>query len=162
MDKYGDDVAIVFKHQPLPFHKNALGAALAMQAAHKQGKAWEMHDKMFEGEANRQKERGKEVTLTRENYKKYAEELGLDVDRFLKDLDDPALKQQIDDDQKVAAKIGARGTPRFYINGQVIVGARPYEDFERIIEQEIKAADELIKGGTPADQIYEKRAGQYK
>lgn len=162
MEKYGDDVAIVFKHQPLSFHQYALGAALAMQAANKQGKAWEMHDKMFEGEANRKQERVQETSLTRENFKQYAQQIGLDVDRFLKDLDDPALQQQITDDQKVATEVGARGTPAFYINGVALAGAQPLGAFTDIIDKELSAANELIKGGTPVDQIYEKRAGQYK
>jgi predicted DsbA family dithiol-disulfide isomerase len=133
-------------HQPLAFHDKAMDAALAMQAAHRQGKAWQMHDKMFE---NNQ-------ALARDDLDRYAKEIGLDVARFKKDMDDPKLKEEVLADQKVANSVGASGTPTFFINGRKLVGAQPTEQFVQVIDEELKKADELLKKGTPADKLYEK------
>ncbi|HZO15705.1 MAG TPA: protein kinase [Polyangiaceae bacterium] len=145
---YPEDVAIVFMHQPLPMHQRAMEAALALQAAHRQGKAWEMHDKMFENEK----------VLSREDLERYAREIGLDVARFKRDMDDPKVKQEVLDDQKIANQVGANGTPTLFINGRKLPGARPFSDFKPIIDDELAHADELIKGGTPLADVYEKRS----
>jgi protein-disulfide isomerase len=137
----------VFKHQPLPFHDKAMGAAQALQAANRQNKAWAMHDKMF---ANN-------TALTRDDLDKYAKEIGLDMAKFAKDMDDPKLKEEVLSDQKQANALGASGTPTFFINGRQLVGAVPFEQFKPLIEEEIKKADELIKAGTPLADVYKKR-----
>ena len=127
-EKYGNKVKIVFKHNPLPFHKDAPMASQAALAAGEQGKFWEMHDKMF---ANQK-------ALKRADLDKYAGEIGLNVDKFKKALDAEAYKAQIAEDQKLAASVGARGTPTFFINGKKLTGAQPYENFEKMIEEALK------------------------
>ncbi len=121
-----------------------MGAALAMQAAHRQGKAWPMHDRMFENIG----------ALARPDLEKYAGEIGLDVAKFKQDMDDPTVKQEVLADQKIANSVGAGGTPTFFINGRRLVGAKPFAEFKSIIEEQIKKADELIKKGTPKSQLY--------
>src|SRR4029079_12532939 len=96
-EQYGKDVVIVFKNQPLPFHDKAMGAALALQAANRQKKAWAMHDKMFEHN----------TALTPEDLEKYAKDIGLDVAKFKKDLEDPKLKDEIEADKKIGTSLGA-------------------------------------------------------
>jgi protein-disulfide isomerase len=145
-ETYGKDVAIVFVNQPLSFHDKARGAAQAFLAAHKQGKAWQMHDKMF---ANQQ-------ALLPADLEKSAQELGLDVARFKKDMADPATDKLIASDQALASSVGADGTPAFRINGREISGAQPFDAFKTIIDEEIKKADEMLKKGVPASQLYEK------
>ena len=145
-EKYGKDVAIVFVNQPLSFHDKARGAAQAFLAAHKQGKAWQMHDKMF---ANQQ-------ALLPADLEKTAGELGMDVARFKKDMADPATDKLIASDQALASASGADGTPAFRINGREISGAQPFDAFKTIIDDEIKKADALLKSGTPASQLYDK------
>jgi protein-disulfide isomerase len=132
-------------HQPLPFHANAMDAGIAMQAALRQGKAWELHDKMFENQQ----------ALTRPELEKYAADVGLDVAKFKKDMDDPELKRQVESDQKIANSVGASGTPTFFINGKKLVGAQPFDAFKAIIDDELKKADELLKKGTPKAKLYE-------
>ena len=146
--KYGDDLAIFFVHQPLPFHKNAKPAAIAMQAAAKQGKGWEMHDKMF---ANQQ-------GLTRDGLLNMAKAIGLDLDEFEADLDSDELKAQVESDQKLARKVGATGTPMFFINGVPLSGAQPFKKFVTVIDAELKEANKLLESGTPIADIYEKRS----
>ncbi len=143
-EKYGDKVRIAFKHNPLPFHKEAPYAAKASMAAGKQGKFWEMHDKLF---ANQR-------ALQPDQIEGYAKEIGLDIEKFKKDVQDPAFDKQIEEDQKLAAKVGARGTPNFLINGQQLSGAQPFERFDAVIGEQIKAAEAEIKGGTKPDAVY--------
>jgi protein-disulfide isomerase len=140
-------VAVVFKNQPLPFHDKAMEAAIAFQAANRQGKAWEMHDKMF----------GNQGALTRADLDRYAKEIGLDMAKFAKDMDDTKVKDEVLTDQKIGTSLGASGTPTFFINGRQLVGAQPFEKFKEIIDDEIKKADELIKAGTPLADVYKKR-----
>ena len=124
-----------------------MGAALAFSAANRQGKAWQMHDKMFEGQP----------ALTKDDLDKYAKELGLDVAKFDKDMDDPKLKEEIATDTKQEAEVGGSGTPAFFINGRLLSGAQPFEKFKALIDEEIKKADELLKAGVPLADIYKKR-----
>jgi protein-disulfide isomerase len=149
LDKYGKDVALVWMNQPLPFHEHAMDAALAFQAAGRQGpdKAWKLHDKMYENN----------TALTRADIEKYAGEVGLNVAKWKKDWDDPKLKDEVSQDQKVATDVGATGTPTFFINGHEIVGAQEQSAFDKIVDDEIKEADALIKKGTPLRDVYTKR-----
>lgn len=124
-----------------------MGAAIAFQAANRQGKAWALHDKMF---ANN-------TALTPADIDGYAKDVGLDMARFAKDKDDPKLKEEIQSNQKLGTSLGASGTPTFFINGRQLVGAQPFDKFKEIIDDEIKKADELIKAGTPLADVYKKR-----
>jgi protein-disulfide isomerase len=140
----------VFKHQPLSFHDKAMGAALAVSAANRQKKGLAMHDKCFENN----------TALTREDLDKYAKEIGLDMTKFKKDMDDPVLKQQVDADAKIANAVGASGTPTFFVNGRILVGAQGFEKFQELINEEIKQVDALIAAGTPKKDVYKKRSTQ--
>jgi protein-disulfide isomerase len=139
----------VWMNQPLPFHDHAMDAATAFQAAARQGsdKAWKLHDKMYENN----------TALTRADIEKYAGEVGLNTGKFKKDWDDPKVKTEVEQDQKAANAAGASGTPTFFINGREVVGAQPADAFEKVIDDEIKKADELIKKGTPLKDVYKKR-----
>jgi protein-disulfide isomerase len=145
MKDYEGDLRIVFKHNPLPFHKSAMPAALAAEAAGKQGKFWEMHDKLF----------GDPKGLTPENFEKYAKEIGLNVAQFKKDMESDEVKKRIQAQQKEGAKFGARGTPAFFINGRFLSGAQPLANFKKLIDEELKRADEELKKGTPKGKLYE-------
>jgi protein-disulfide isomerase len=146
LQKYPNDVAIVFINQPLPFHEHAMEAAQAFQAAHRQGKAWPMHDKMYDNN----------TALERANLEKYAQDIGLNMSKFKRDMDDPKIKEEIAEHQKLATSVGASGTPTFFINGRQIVGAQPFPEFQKIIDEEIKKADDLVKKGTPLKDVYQK------
>jgi len=149
LDKYGKDISLVWMNQPLPFHDHAMDAATAFQAAARQDKdkAWKLHDKMYENN----------TALTRADIEKYAGEVGLNAGKFKKDWDDPKVKAEVEQDQKAGNAAGANGTPTFFINGRELVGAQPQDAFEKIIDDEIKKADELIKAGTPLKDVYKKR-----
>jgi protein-disulfide isomerase len=125
--QYPDQVRIVYKHLPLSMHPKAPGAAAAAEAARLQGKFWEMHDRIFENQAQ----------MSEDKYVEWAGEMGLDVDRFKKDLHSPAVKARVDADARQAAALGVTGTPAFFVNGRYLSGARPFADFKRLIDAEL-------------------------
>jgi protein-disulfide isomerase len=139
-------------HNPLSFHQRAMPAAMASEAAGKQGKFWEMHDKIFENQKD----------LTDENFVKWAEELGLNVEQFKKDLNDPKLQEKIKNQQALGMQLGARGTPAFFINGRFLSGAQPVENFKKVIDEEVAKADKLIAAGTPKAKVYEQTIAKGK
>ncbi|RMD97562.1 MAG: thioredoxin, partial [Deltaproteobacteria bacterium] len=124
LETYPNDVRFVFKQNPLSFHKKAPLAAEAALAAADQGKYWEMHKKLLENSRH----------LDRSDLERYAEEIGLDMDAFRKALDTNAHKAMIEADQKQARKLGATGTPAFFINGKFLRGAQPFSVFQKRIE----------------------------
>ncbi len=117
----------VWKHLPLDIHKDAPAAHLASVAAQKQGKFWEFHDKLF---ANQRQ-------IKMDNLKQYAQELGLDMPRFEKDMLDLQNKKPIDADTAEASAMGLTGTPGFFVNGRYLRGAKPFEDFAKLINAEL-------------------------
>ncbi|MEN9577163.1 MAG: hypothetical protein RJA70_172 [Pseudomonadota bacterium] len=146
-DTYGPEkVRIVWKHNPLPFHKNAGPAHTASQAAFAVGGSeafWKFHDLAF---ANQK-------ALTEENYKKWAKEIGLDAAKFEAALKDPKNAAKVQKDLAENKTIGITGTPAFRINGVVLSGAQPFERFKTAIDEQLKKADELVKAGTAKSQI---------
>jgi len=143
-ETYGDKVRIAFKHNPLPMHNRALAAAIAAEAAGRQGKFWEMHDILFEnGRA-----------LTDENFEKWATELQLDVDKFKTDMKDKAIETKVKKQQAQGSKLGARGTPAFFVNGRFLSGAQPFEAFKPLIDEELKKAEALVAKGTAKKDVY--------
>jgi protein-disulfide isomerase len=129
LQQYPREVKFVYKHYPLPpaMHPQAMPAAKAAVAAQKQGKFWEMHDKMFQNFRQ----------LTNDKYKEFAQELGLDVAKFEKDFDSPEVQKQIDDEMAVARAADVTGTPTFFVNGKR-VGTRSVEGFKEMIDAALK------------------------
>jgi len=131
-EEYGDRVRIVFKHLPLGIHPKAPDAHAAAEAAHRQGKFWEMHDKIF---ANQRE-------MAPEKYVEYATELGLDLERFKRDVADPEVMRRIEADAQEAARLNVRGTPGFFINGRFLSGAQPLAAFKQRIDEALAAKKE--------------------
>lgn len=127
-DAYPNDVRFIYKNYPLPFHKEAMPAARAAIAAGKQGKFFEMHDKLFENYR----------TLSAEYFTKAAQEIGLDLEKFKKDMEDPSTQAQIDQEMKEASAADVRGTPTIFINGKKPQG-RSFELYKGIIDEALKA-----------------------
>lgn len=146
MKEYKGKVRIVFKHNPLSFHNRALPAAMATEAAGKQGKFWEMHDKIFENMKD----------LADDTFARYAKELGLKVDQFKKDYKDKTIEAKVKKQQAQGVSLGARGTPAFFINGRFLSGAQPFPRFKAVIDEELKKAEKLVAAGTPKAEVYKK------
>jgi protein-disulfide isomerase len=132
IDRFPNNVKLVFKQFPLDMHKNAHFAAEAALAAHAQGRFWPLHDKMF---ANFRQ-------LTRENIMAWAAEAGLDMARFTADLDSGKYKAEVDREIQQGETAGVNGTPTFFVNGKRFNG--PIDAIAAVIEAE-------LKGGAPAD-----------
>lgn len=118
-------VKLAYKHFPLSFHPNAQKAGEAFECANDQGKAWEMHDKLFES--------GVEGGVT--TFQQYASDLGLDTEAFNECLSSGKYADKVSSDAQEAQSVGVRGTPGFLINGQLVSGAQPYQVFEQAINQ---------------------------
>jgi protein-disulfide isomerase len=124
MQAYPKDVKRVYKQFPLTsIHPNALPASKAAVAAGKQGKFWEMHAKLF----------GNQRDLSPDNYKKWAEELKLDMARFEKDLAAPDVQGAIDKDGQEARAADVTGTPTIFVNGKRLQ-QRSLEGFKAAID----------------------------
>lgn len=154
MQKYPNDIRLVFKHNPLPFHQQAPPAAHAAMAAGEQGKFWEMHDLLFKNQKEFKGANMKELTSG------FAKQLGLDVAKFQKDFDNPKFEQTIKDDMALGSKLGVRGTPHFFINGERVSGAQPLDKFESIVKNQLEEAKKMIAAGAAKDQIYAKMVAQ--
>jgi protein-disulfide isomerase len=128
-ERHGD-VRVVFRQLPLEMHPLARPAAKAALAAHRQGKFWELHDALFSGR------RGVEA----DDLEATAQEVGLDMDRWNADRDDPAIEQMIAEDEALAHELGLRSTPGTFVNGRFVGGAQPAEAFDALIEEERAAA----------------------
>jgi protein-disulfide isomerase len=126
-EEYPDEVRVVFKHLPLRMHAKAPAAHAAAEAAHRQGRFWEMHDRIFQNQRE----------MAPERYVEYAQEMGLDVDRFQSDVASSDVKDRVDGDAEQASSLGVSGTPGFFINGRFLSGARPFADFKRMIDEEL-------------------------
>lgn len=121
-------VKFVYRDFPLSFHPNAQKAAEAGECANEQGKFWEMHDMIFENQS----------AIAVANLKTYAANLGLNTGQFNSCLDSGKYADEVASDVADGTAAGVSGTPTFFINGQILVGAQPFSAFEQVIEAELQ------------------------
>lgn len=115
-EEYKDKVAFIFRNFPLTtIHPNARAAAAAAEAAGLQGKYWEMHNMLYEGQADWENLTGNNRTNL---FVSYAGQLSLDEAKFKTDLASTAINRKISFDQALGKKIGVNATPTFYLNGK--------------------------------------------
>ncbi len=113
-EEYGDRVTFVVRHMPL--HGNSVNAALAAEAAAEQGQFEGMYHRLFEAA----EEWGHQETSQRETFFGYADDLGLDMDRFAAAYDDPATMERIEQSQQDGQALGVSGTPTFFLDGELL------------------------------------------
>lgn len=124
----GGRVRVAWKSMPLPFHPHAEPAARAALAAARQGRFWEMHDRLF---ANAR-------ALTDPDLEQHAAAIGLDLARFRADLQSAPITEQVARDRQQAAALGVTGTPTLFINGKILAGAQPLASVRAAIEEELR------------------------
>jgi protein-disulfide isomerase len=131
LEKYKGKIRWIVRNFPLDFHPNARSAAHASLCAHQQGKYWEMYQILFENQRE----------LEKEKLAGYAEKAGLDKAKYEACMNTATaeMNKKIDEQMRVAQTYGVSGTPAFFINGRKISGALPFENFEKIIEEELAA-----------------------
>ncbi len=127
---YKGKVRLVVKMYPYRYRDFAQMAAEAALAARDQGKFTEMHHLLLQ----------KSPRLERENLVKYAQEIGLDVKKFTESVDSKKHAKAIERDKQLAVSLDLYETPAFFINGRKLTGDRPYEQFKKIIDEELKGA----------------------
>lgn len=123
-------VTFVVRYFPLQGHANGLPAALAAEAAGRQGKFWEMHDMLFE----RQKEWGEKPAPTPEVFETFASELGLDIEKFRADVASEEVRTRVQRDIDSGRQLGITGTPTFFIDGEKIQNPKSEQAFWAILE----------------------------
>ena len=106
--------ASIYRHMPMPFHKDALLAAEAGVAAAEQGKFWAFHDQVWKNFGH----------LTRADLESFAQAAGLDMVKFRAALDDRRYHDAVVAEAAAADALGVDGTPTMFINGQPVVGSR--------------------------------------
>jgi len=126
-DKYGDKVAVRFRHFPLPMHSEAPRAAEASECAREQGVFWEFHDALF----------AEQRAWTDDDYSTFAKKAGAKPKKLQECLESGRHAATVEADLEAGAAIGMGGTPGFYINGQVLSGAQPLEAFVALIDAEL-------------------------
>jgi NhaA family Na+:H+ antiporter len=125
-NRLGDRICYVFRHFPIrTAHTHAQLAAEAAEAAGAQGKFWEMHAYLFEHQSE----------LDRRDILAYAEDLGLDIDQFTRDLDEKRFEQHVRGDFLGGVRSGVNGTPTFFINGLRYDGPWDLESLLEAIEK---------------------------
>lgn len=111
--EFGDRLRVIFRERPLvPPHEHALIAAQAAEAAGVQGRFWEMHDKLYESQKTWSE--AKDVVPL---FVDYAKQIGVDPDRFMRDLNGEVVAARIFQDGKRAHALGISATPTFFVNG---------------------------------------------
>ena len=135
--EFGDKLRVIFREYPLiPMHEHALMAAQAAEAAGLQGKFWEMHDKLYETQT--QWTPAKDLVPI---FADYAKQIGIDPDRFMKDLNGEQVAQRIFQDGKRVHALGLQGTPTFLVNGQEAKGDQWKPDgLRQMIKDAVAAA----------------------
>ena len=136
--EFPNDLRIVTRYFPLPGHKNSMNAAVAVEAASKQGKYWEMHDKLFEA----QETWGNKQVPNPQVFEQYAQEIGLDMAKFKADVADPATKARVQRDFDASEKLGNDSTPSLFVQGKKIQNPNGYEAFKKLIQTEIDKANQ--------------------
>lgn len=136
--EFENKVMITFRHFPLRFHAQAMPAALASECASEQGKFWEMHDKLFADNVNR--------NLNIEQFKNDAENLGLDAEKFNQCLASEKYKEKIAKQLEEGTRAGVTGTPTIFINGEILIGAIPFDDFTGQDGKQREGMKNIIQG----------------
>lgn len=114
---YKDKLRVVFRETPLPMHQHAKAAAEAAEAAGLQGKFWQMHDVLY-----REQEQWTKAGDARPLFNSYAGVVGLDVNRFTKDMSGPRVQERLAFDAARATQLGVTNTPTIFVNGTQVTG----------------------------------------
>ncbi len=141
--EFGDQVEFVTRNFPIvSIHPNSMSAHRAAEAAGAQDSFWEMHDLLY------QRQRAWESTTNASGvFESYAQELGLDIDKFKEDVASQEALDHINDDANGGKTVGVQGTPTFFLNGEQLPTPRSLEEFRAVLQAAVDEAS-----GAPAEQ----------
>lgn len=132
-EEMGEEVQIIYRHYPLSsIHAQAELAAQAAEAAGQQDAFWAMHDKLFSNQADWSDQANAEVMFTT-----YAQELGLDLEKFKSDINNNNIKDAVKDDKRSGNQALVEGTPTLFLNGKKINNPRSYDKLRQAIRDEL-------------------------
>lgn len=129
LDNYGEHIRYVYRDFA-SLSPESVTSAMAAQCAHEQGKYWEFHNALF----TNQERLGRDLDM------EIAENLNLDLNSFMQCINEERYLDEVQGDRLDGRLNNVSGTPGFFINGQFISGAQPYEIFERVIQRELNRA----------------------
>ncbi len=129
MAEYKDRVAFAYKDVPLPMHPHAQKASEATRCADAQGKFWEFHDALYTSKL-----------LDMEHLKMDARDLKLDGAAFDKCLDSGQFAELVKTQSDEGRAVGIEGTPSFFVNGRFVAGGLTYEDWKRLLDEELRSS----------------------
>jgi protein-disulfide isomerase len=133
LEQYPQAVKVVHKNFPLKSHKYSRLAAAAVIAADRQGKFWEFHDLLYQNSKELNDQKIQDISVI----------LGMDKERFLKDLSDPQIQKIIDQEVSEATRLGVNSTPTVFINGKRLRDRR-LQGFQTQIEKELKKSENHV------------------
>lgn len=131
VQNFPGQLRMVYRHFPLPSHKNAMASAQVAEAAGRQGRFWEMASLLYQ-----RQEEWSNLSNPKDKFVEYAKELGLKEENFLADYDSQAVKDKISADILSGQRIRISYTPSFFLNGRLIA-PKSYEEFESFVEKEV-------------------------
>jgi protein-disulfide isomerase len=123
LSEYDGKIYYIYRHFPLPMHKNAMKAAEAAQAAGTDNKFWQMHDQLFESQTE-----WSEVEDPTTLFAGYAKSVGIDSEKFKKALAEGAHLPVVQKDIQDGIKAGVNSTPTIFVNGKKVEGAVTIQD----------------------------------
>jgi Na+:H+ antiporter, NhaA family len=130
LERFGDQLCFVFRHMPLgDLHPRAQAAAQAAEAAGAQDRFWEMHDRLFTHQ----------LELADAQLRSHAESIGLDLDRFDRELREGTHAARVEEDYRSGVRSGIPSTPRFFLNGVIHLGSPTRAELEEAISTELSA-----------------------
>jgi protein-disulfide isomerase len=141
---YKDDVRIAIASKPLPMHPRAAPAARAFLAAAELGKGEAMHEKLFATLGSHDDDAIRNAAI----------EIGLDPRAFETMRTSAGVSGALAKSERLATSVAVQGTPCFFVNGRRLSGAQPYDDFARLVDEELARARHLIDRGVAPDEIY--------
>ncbi len=149
--QYGpDQLRMVVKNYPLPFHQDAMPAALAAQSVRDLAGAsafFAYASLLYQNQRS----------LDGVSLEQMAGQVGVDRAAFESAFHSDRVRQEVAADIELGNKIGVQGTPNFRINGANLEGAQPIDKFKEIIDHEIAESTALEKSGVPANEVYARR-----
>jgi NhaA family Na+:H+ antiporter len=150
LERFGDRLRFGFRHMPLSdLHPRARPAAEAAEAAGAQGRFWEMHDRLF----------GHQHELSDADLPGHAEAIGLDVERFERELRDGVHAARVEDDYRGGVRSGIPSTPRFFVNGVIQLGSGTRAELEEAISAELSAVVLAGAATNPAPELRDRGEG---
>lgn len=136
LKQYEGKVKFYFKHFPLPFHPWAEPAAIAAECAQvqKEDAYWKIYEQFFahQSEINPQNVKDKSV--------EYLKDSGIDMAKWTTCYDNKETLAKVKAEHAEGQSLGVTGTPAFFINGRMLVGAQPFEQFKNVIDDELASA----------------------